>query len=235
MFAYMRPRVLCFLLTASALAAPASAAILSVTASDSGSYSQAGNHTPQNQNYITGRFDTTERRSFFVFDLTGVSGPVTAASLNLFNPDVSPFLKGYVSPDPSETLAVFDVSTPIATLTLGGVGIAGVFDDLGTGAEYGAVVVSSADNGQTVSVVFNALGIDAINAALGGSIAFGGALTTLGASIAGEHVFGFSTADFAGGDVRRLDLTVVPEPSTPALLGLALVPAVLRRYLRRAR
>jgi hypothetical protein len=235
MFSHMRPRALLSLLAFSALAAPASAATISVVASDSGFYNSAGNHTAQNQNYLTGRFDTTDRRSFFVFDLSGVSKPVTAATLNLYNPDVSDFLKGYVSPDPTETLAMFDVATPIDTLTLGGLGIAGVFDDLGTGVQFGTVVVSPADNGRTVSIVFNAAGIDAINAALGGRIAFGGVLTTLGAGIASEHVFGFSTADFAGDDVRRLDLTVVPEPGTLSLLGFALVTIALRRCFRTLR
>ena len=97
MFRHMRPRVVCFLLAVSALAAPASAATISVMASDTGFYNPAGNHTAPNQNYLTGRFGTTERRSFFVFDLAGVSSPVTAATLNLYNPDISAFLKGYVS------------------------------------------------------------------------------------------------------------------------------------------
>ena len=231
----MRQRVWFSVLAAAALAAPAHATIVQVTASDSGAYNSAGNHTPQNQNYITGRADTTERRSFFVFDLTGISSPVTAATLNLYNPDISAFLKGYVSPDSTETLAVFDVSTPISTLSLGGLGIVGAFDDLGSGIPYGSVAVSPADNGQTVSMAFNSAGITAINAALGGSIAFGGTLTTLGASSADEHVFGFSTTSFAGGDVRNLALTVVPEPSTRALLGLAAGLALSRRYLRRQR
>ncbi len=226
-------RLVCSLLAAAALTAPAVAATLQVTATDSGFYASNGNHTPQNQNYLTGRFDTTERRSFFVFDLAGVSGAVTGATLNLFNPDVSAFLKGYVSPDPSEALAVFDVSTPISTLTLGGLGLVGVFDDLGTGIQYDTVVVSPADNGRTVSIGFNAAGIAAINAALGGRIAFGGALTTLGAGVADEHVFGFSTTPFAGGDVRRLDLTVVPEPATWVLLALGLAAFARLCSLRR--
>jgi hypothetical protein len=231
----MRRRVVSAVLAVAALSVvPVSAATIQLTASDSGFYDSAGNHTAQNQNYLTGRFDGSERRSFFVFDLASVSGTVTAATLNLYNPDVSPTLKGYVSPDPTESLSVFDVSTPLSTLTLGGVGIAGVFDDLGTGLEVGSVMVSPADNGQTVAIVFNANGLAALNAGLGGTIAFGSAITTLSGSAGNEFVFGFSTVSFAGGDVRRLDLTVVPEPTTLALFVLVLGTTGLR-HLRRPR
>ncbi|MCL4814892.1 MAG: PEP-CTERM sorting domain-containing protein [Vicinamibacteraceae bacterium] len=223
-----RPFVFCLLLCGCSMSA-ASAATIQVTAADSGFYSETGQHVQTNENYLTGRFNTVDR-SFFVFDLTGVSGQVTAATLNLFNPDISAFLKGYVSPDPSETLAIFDVTTPVATLTAGGNGLVGIFNDLGTGTQFGSIVVSPADNGQTVSIVFNAAGLAAINAALGSTIAFGGALTTLGAGPADEYVFGFSTATFAGGDVRRLDLTVVPEPGLAALLAVGLAGALRRRH-----
>jgi hypothetical protein len=212
----------------------ASAATIQVTAADSGWYNDTGGHNPVLENYLTGRLrqsatESVVDRSFFVFDLSGVSGQVTAATLNLYNPDISAFLKGYVSPDPTETLAIFDVTTPVATLTAGGTGLVGIFNDLGSGTQFGTIVVSAADNGQTVSIVFNAAGIAAINAALGSTIAFGGALTTLGAGTADEYVFGFSTASFAGGDVRRLDLTVVPEPGLAALPAVGLAGALRRR------
>lgn len=207
---------------------PAAASVISVVAADSGFYNDTGAHAPANENYLTGRFNTVDR-GFWVFDLSGVSGTVTAATLNLYNPDVSDTLKGYVSPDPTETLAIFDVTTSMASLTTGGVGLLGTFEDLGTGVEFGSVVVSAADNGQVVSIVLNAAGVAAINASLGGSIAFGGALTTLGAGPDNEYVFGFSATSFAGGDVRRLDLTVVPEPTTLSLLALAVVPLMRRR------
>ncbi len=52
-----------------------------------------------------------------MFDLTGVTGFVVSASLELFNPDsADAALKGYISPDATETYTPYDVSTSIATV-----------------------------------------------------------------------------------------------------------------------
>jgi hypothetical protein len=76
------------------------------------------------------------------------------------------------------------------------------------------------------------------NDALGHVIAFGGALSTISGS-GDQFVFGFSTTPFAGGDVRRLDLTTadapqVPEPASLTLVGLGLL-ATYRRIQRARR
>jgi hypothetical protein len=232
----MRPIVLGLTLLAM-LAAPPAASADVINAIDSGWYSEAGVHTAQNQNYLTGNFGGSARRSFFVFDLTAVANEIVSASIQLYNPDSAlPALRGYVSPDATETFALYDVSTPVASLTAssaaGPAGVA-VFDDLGSGAVFGERVMSVADNGTTVSLALNADGLSALNAARGGLFALGGALTSLGGA-ADEYVFGFSVL-LDNPDVRRLEfrtIEAVPEPTTLALLGVAAVFAARRRVTR---
>lgn len=77
----------------------------------------------------------------------------------IYNPNspVSPgFPYRYTSSDPTETYAVFDVSTPVADLAAGyGIGsLAGqaIFSDLGSGQNFGMTAASLADNGKFVEI-----------------------------------------------------------------------------------
>lgn len=163
--------------------APASAQIVTLEAVDSGTYSWDGHHSWQNRNYAAGdaaAAGVAEYRDFFVFDLSMLSGTVSRAALSLYNPARPPDPgNGYVSSDPSERFAVYEVATDITTLTAGGTGLVGVFHDLGDGTVYGSAAMTKLDNGTSVLVGLNHNAVNAINAAIGGRWAVGGAVTTL--------------------------------------------------------
>ena len=174
--------------------------VQSITATDSGWWNGGGEHESFNTNYVTGLIEGVEYRSFYVFDTSGINGTVVSAALQAYNPGIAvDFGDGYISPDPTETFTLFDVTTPVAQLTAGGVGQTAIFDDLGAGPTYGSYVASPADNGQFVTVPLNAAGLALVQG--GGPVAFGGVLTTLGGADV-ELLFGYS-----GGVAPTLDVT----------------------------
>ena len=182
-----------------------------------------------NKNYLTGAAGM-QFHSFFAFDLSGVTGPFSAAQLSLFNP-----LNGYdgLNANATETLTIYDFSSSIPTL-LNGTGGLGAYNDLGSGTVLGTTTVSAANNNSFVTVNLNAAGVAAFNAAGTGQIVLGGSL----GSSPGGFVFGFSGAESTG-----VDLTpggpVAAAPAPPTLLaglfgiGVAGLGGVVRRLRRR--
>ena len=229
----LRPHLLAALLVG-LTALPCSSAPITLDALDSGAYTAAGAHDPANENYLTGIFNGGETRSFFLFDLSSISGTIESATLRLFNPEVSQFLHGYVSPDPTETLNVYDVAAPPALLTGGSAGGEG-FADLGSGTLYGSTIVSSASNGQLVDITLNAAALAALNAA-DGQFVLGTALGSLSGG-ANQYAFGFSMTSFVADHTRQLLLDVapvapVPEPATLALFAAGAATIGIRRLKR---
>lgn len=227
--------------------APCAAAPVTLDALDSGWYLANGLHLADNENYLTGISRASarsgEHRSFFLFDLSSVGGIIRSATLRLYNPtdqDIlfeppsDPLPGGYESPDPTETLHIYDVHTPVAAMTGGTAGPAG-FDDLGSGTLYGSRVVSGADDGTVVEIPLNAAALAALNASRGRFL-FGGALGTLAdLEDVPEFVFGFSMVSVEGDTTRQLVLDV-PEPSTFVLSCAAAVALAVRsRFGRRRR
>jgi hypothetical protein len=182
---------------------------------DSGFYFANGRHSPSNENYLTGLF-TTEQRSFFVFDRSSVRDTITSATLRLFNPEVTQVLHGYVSPDATEILNFYDVTTSAADVRGNTAGLAG-FADLGSGSLYGTRIVSASDNGTIIEIALNNSALAALNAGTSLFI-IGGALGSIGGP-SDQYVFGFSMAPFVADHTRQLIL-VVPEPSTAAFFAL---------------
>jgi len=198
-----------------------------VPAFDSGTYNASGFHLAANKSYTTGIAGGVENRSYFVFSIPVLPAQLVSAVLELENP-----VNGYRSPDPMETLQIFEVSTPLAMLQATNFGAIAIFADLGTGTPYAFRTVSAADNNTLINIPLNAAALAAITGAAGGSLAFGGALTSL-AGVTDEFVFGFTGT---GSPIRRLELTFVPEPAVAGPLSAALFAfglAVWKRHRAR--
>ncbi len=207
------------------------AAAITIDATDRGWYGDNGTHNTSVLNYLAGDCDggtcvagtntgIDEFRNFFVFDLSGVTGPITAAKLRLHNTvGTSPFFRhGFFSDTGSETYLVSEVSTAIASLLAGTGGMA-AFGELGSGTSYGSFTATSAANGTFVEIGLNGAAIAALNLA-SGLFAFGGSITTLNGFPDEETLFAFSDSGLLSD--TQLELTVVPEPSTALLLAAAI-------------
>ncbi|MEM1308701.1 MAG: hypothetical protein AAGF98_04210 [Cyanobacteria bacterium P01_H01_bin.153] len=88
---------------------------------------------PPITNTLTGLRDGVEHRSYFVFDVSSITSPVVGAKLRLLN-------KRYYSTESSESIELFDVSTPTDEL-IGGFERTDIFDDLGSGDSYGSATL----------------------------------------------------------------------------------------------
>jgi len=173
-----------------------------LNATDTGWWSSTGVHYSGNPDYIVGYCPSCSYdyfNDFFVFSLAGVDTPITSATLSIFNAD-----NGYSSPLSSEIYQVGSVSTPIATLEAAGSGDTAVYNALASGTVWGTVTVNAATDGTQVTITLDAAAIEAINAAEGGSLAFGGTL-------------------------MDPPMSGVPEPATLLLTGAVLISLTLVR------
>jgi hypothetical protein len=138
-----------------------------------GWYNQNGLHNATNLNTLTGQGTGTDRfRTFFVFDLGTMARPAGSGVLRLE-------LEAYLSPDPMEHVAVYDVSTPVDQLILSQSGRTDIYADLGGDVPYGAVLATPADVGTVLEIPLSPEAISAINQARGGRFAVGLSVETL--------------------------------------------------------
>src|SRR6187431_2295486 len=104
---------------------------LTLFATDSGWYTPANYHDPDNNNYLVGYHaaGATEFRDWFVFDLPPSIGPIQSVELRLF--------AFTINSTNAETFELYHVATPVSTLVAGaGPTITRVFTDLGDGTLY---------------------------------------------------------------------------------------------------
>lgn len=199
------------------------------------------------QNYFVG-YGTTpgsprtaERRSFFVFDLSGITEPISAASFTLLMP-----IGGVIGDAPSEIFVLSASSMPaVAVLdpvVTPGAALA-IFSTLGTGAlvapELG-IDVGAPPGGMLLTMSFNATGLAALNSRPPtGLVVLGGRMASWSFDPDPLHephelLFGHSDVVFFGTpmiDAPILTVTVVPEPTGFVLMagGLGWLLLLMRR------
>lgn len=220
-----------------AIGGAAQAATFSIESSSQGWFNQLGvdNGEPNDiGNTFTGTFGSSEFRSFFTFDVSGLQAPIKGGTLRLFQ-------ETYFSGDPTETLVAYDVSASNEFLTSNPplVEGLGVFEDLGSGSVYGEGTVEAfvSPTDGFLEITLSAAAVDAINAAQQGTgdFALGLVLASLGGrqSEEGAEAVRFSNpVDSSGGPAMLVvhQVQAVPEPFT--LLGLSAV-AVGAVFLKR--
>jgi hypothetical protein len=131
----------------------------------------SGSHNSSNNNTVTGHENTSDWNSYFIFDLSGITGTVVDVTLRLE-------LEGYTSPDPTETVQIWDVTTNTATLEASGTSVA-IYNDLQSGTLFGTFTTSQSQVGQIRTTTFNTAGRAQVQAALGGEFAVGCHLGTI--------------------------------------------------------
>jgi hypothetical protein len=165
-------------------------------------------------------------RGYISFDLAGVAAPIASAQLRSVRGSV-------ITPDASETVELYEVTTPRAELSLLTSNLA-AYDDLGTGTVYGSSsnFYPGAPEDEIIAIDLSAAAIAKINASHGGEFTIGLALTSLNAdALAIELVFVGTLPN-----LPVLRLTLVPEPTVTIMsaVGACFIMAMRVRRQRSA-
>jgi hypothetical protein len=201
------------LVTAALSSASSDATTLNTT--DRGWYTQNNVHQVNNDNYLTGQVGATDYHDFFIFDLTGITGTITSATLHLFEPAGNNPLAGsggFLSTQASETFQVFIYTGNITALSAG----SATYNGLVSGTLAGSVSVSKANDGTFVDVTLSAAALAALTIGEGGQFAFGGDL--LGVPVdqtSARFVFGNSSVDDIGPPDGNTQLILTTSDSAP--------------------
>lgn len=147
-----------------------SSGVFFVPTSDSGWWDGNFSHYEFNDNYLVGHATDVasqgEFNNYFTFDLSGISGTITTASLNLYTYQVAGSSIDY---------QLFDITSPLSDVRATGTNTS-IYNDLMTGISYGSFIYNSSDSNQFNSILLNSDGILALNSAIGGEFGIGGAI-----------------------------------------------------------
>jgi autotransporter-associated beta strand protein len=167
-------------------------ASVTINNTDRGWYDSTGTHNAGNLNYAVGKTGFSNGfHNWFVFNVPQFAGTIVQAEL-LVNAYTN------TSPNAQETYVLRNVSTPIATLVVGGSGLTNIYDDLADGPVYSVRDLQKVEAGQRAIIPLNLTFINDATAAAGGQIALGGSLTKPDTTSNLEQTcFGFSSLSSA--------------------------------------
>lgn len=182
------------------------------------------------------------RKNYFVFDLTGVTKPITKAAFVVNagiyeSPDDFEVLDLHAPGDPGAALAdaaflldankigptEFDEPTDPAIMVA-----MAMYGTLTDGPAIGSTMISAADDGVDIIISIDP---DYLNGFLGKKVIFGGELATLEMMGTPEAAMGFTGPDIPGGDplTPKLLLETIPTPGTAVVLFGAVLAGAYRR------
>jgi hypothetical protein len=184
-----------------------------------------------NTNYLTGEIGADLLRSFFTFDLSTLD----LSDQTLVSATLQVARYGYKSPDATETVEFFDVSTPAEVLNDNTGVSADIFADLGSGTSYGSFVVPAyaSSDSELLAFSLNGAALAAITTNAGGFFSIGGSLESFN-SVDDERIFSGSIGE---NSTQQLVLETrpiaVPEARPLCLVAVGVIGAIARRQRRR--
>lgn len=180
--------------------------IVSLRALDTGYYDRYGERDPRIKAGLTGFSAQAHARgpahSFFAFEIPNLPGPIINANL---------LAQIYaISPNGPETLQLRAVTSPVRSVRDGGIGLTGIYADLGDGTLYGSAPFSSGYHYDEL-ISLNSNAVTALNGARGQEFAMGGSLADANSEpIYNEYI---TFPDYSPEQVQlRLEASVPVEP-----------------------
>ena len=137
-----------------------------------GWYATTSAHASNNDNTLTGEFSSDVYNSYYVFPLAGITASfVTSVSLVIA-------YEANATSDPTETISLWDVTTPATTVeNTAGINPT-IHGDLGSGMTYGTQTLTTAQLATDVTIPLNAQAALDVKAKLGTDFVIGVHLDT---------------------------------------------------------
>ncbi len=201
------------------LSATSHGALMTYTATDSGTYSQSGAHSTGNTAFTAGysSFLNTNFRNFFVFDFgTGISPTIVNSATLQINSGAGPANGNY---------SLFSIDNSISALVAGS-GVSG-YTDLGQGTSFATAVFTGTTTpaNTNIDIALNPAAVGAVNILFnnGGLWALGGAFDAANARVAPSFMNFLGTDNLSARLILDVEdrPNVVPEPQLGAVIALA--------------